>query len=88
MLPMQDSVITTTNSFVLDQKDDGEQKEKEYTSRMIEIRDDFAEEQQMIVKYIHKKFNANKSITKSTQSIPGSNAWVSEETEGQSSESR
>ena len=84
MLPMQDSVITTTNSLVLDRKDDGEQKEKEYTSRMIEIREDIAEEQQMIVKYIHKKFNANKGITKST----GSNAWVSEETEGQSSESR
>ena len=55
---------------------------------MIEIRKDIVEEQQMIVKYIHKKFNAKKGITKSTQSIPGSNAWFSEKTEFQLSESR
>ena len=88
LLPMQESVITTSEGVVLDGKDDGEQKEKEYASRMIEIREDIIEDQQMIVKYMHKKFNANKGITKSAQPIPDSSAWVSEKTEDQSSEKR
>ena len=85
---MQESVITTSKSVVLEQIEDHEQKGKEIASKMMNVKEDVLEDQQMIFKYIHKKFNANKGTTKSTQSKPDSSICVLEETEGQISENR
>ena len=85
---MQESVITTSKCEALAQTEYGEQKGKEVTSKMMKIKGDTFEDQQMIFKYIHKKFNANKGIAKSAQSTPDSSAWFSEETEGSLSENR